>query len=460
MSENDTELRRRIALGLAYRYTIRARAEGEEFIVEGIEVPTRLRGFNGEAGAGRRSGIDASFGVQAVLDRMHLELKVIQQAGLAAYIVFVADCVRYGRSIGAVGVAIGSGPGSLICYLLGISNVDPLRHGLLFERFLNPDRVMVKYLLAMPDVGPICHGLVFEPTWDPARAYPHAIYLDFADDRLDAVIEYVRKTSGSSPVAHLVTDLKSDPPADLPTLGLLGQKALTILRRTCERVRQTNGLEVSLDQLPLDDAKTYDLLKNGDTSGIFELESGGMRAQCRNLYVSSFEHITALVALYRPGLMDRIPDFIKRRHGKVAIEYGHPLLESISKETGGMLIYQEQLMQAAQILAGYTLGGADLLRRAMGKRKAEELAQHRKYFVKGAQERNSIPATKANQLFDWMVELAGYGFNKSHAVAYAMVAYQTAYLKANHPVEFLSAMTQTDGDAELRDDQTPGKLSP
>ena len=125
-----------------------------------------------------------------------------------------------------------------------------------------------------------------------------------------------------------------------------------------------------------------------------------------------------------------------------------------------MLIYQEQLMQAAQILAGYTLGGADLLRRAMGKRKAEELAQHRKYFVKGAQERNSIPATKANQLFDWMVELAGYGFNKSHAVAYAMVAYQTAYLKANHPVEFLSAMTHIDGDAELRDDPTPGRLSP
>ena len=440
MPENDTELQQRIALGLAHRYALRAHAEGAEFIIEGIDVPTRLPGFTGKAGAGRRSEIEVSFDVQAVLDRVHREWKVIQRAGLTSYFVFVAECVRYGRSVGAMGVARGSAPGSLICYLLGISNVDPLCHGLLFERFLNRDNVLVNYLLGMPDAGPICHDFVFERCLASARGVPPVIYLEFADDRLAEVIEHVRRKCGSNPVAHFITDLDSDVSADLPTLGLLGLKALTVLRRTCERVKHTKGIEIPLDQLPFDDAKTYDLLKCGDTSGIFQLETGEMPALCRNLQVSSFSHITALVALYRPGPMDLIPDFIKRRHGKVVIDYRHPLLESISNETYGVLIYQEQVMQAAQILAGYTLGGADLLRRAMGKRKFEEMAQHRELFVNGCMKANSIPATKANEAFDWLVKFAGYGFNKSHAAAYAMVAYQTAYLKANYPVEFLGAM--------------------
>ncbi|NDF01456.1 MAG: DNA polymerase III subunit alpha, partial [Verrucomicrobia bacterium] len=178
--------------------------------------------------------------------------------------------------------------------------------------------------------------------------------------------------------------------------------------------------------------------------GIFQLESGGMRDLCRKFQISSVEHITALVALYRPGPMDLIPDFIKRRHGEVEIVYEHPLLESISKETYGVLIYQEQVMQAAQILAGYSLGSADLLRRAMGKKKPEEMAKYRTSFVKGAKERNSIPESKANQIFDVLEKFAGYGFNKSHAAAYAVVAYQTAYLKGNYPVEFLSAMMTND----------------
>jgi DNA polymerase-3 subunit alpha len=174
------------------------------------------------------------------------------------------------------------------------------------------------------------------------------------------------------------------------------------------------------------------------------LESGGMRDLCRKFKIGSIEHITALVALYRPGPMDLIPDFIKRRHGEVEIIYEHPLLESISKETYGVLIYQEQVMQAAQILAGYTLGGADLLRRAMGKKKPEEMAKQREIFVKGCKEKNDIAAAKANQVFDLLEKFAGYGFNKSHAAAYAIVAYQTAYLKANYPVEFLSAMMTND----------------
>jgi len=416
----EARLRQLCVEGLARRYTLRARAEGREVIIEGVEEPQRLPTFRGKASTGIRParGLvpapEEAAAIRVVIDRLQLELKAIEQAGLADYFLLVADSARYGRSIGASCLAIGSCPGSLVTYLLEISTVDPIRHGLLFERF-----------------------------WNPERINPPVIYLEFADDRLDEVIEHARKKCGGSPVAHIVTDLESDLAADLPTLGLLGLKALTVLRRTCERVRQTKGIEVPLDHLPLDDAKTYDLLQSGDTSGIFQLESGGMPALCRKLQVSCFEHITALVALYRPGPMDLIPDFIKRRHGKVAIVYGHPLLEGISKETYGVLIYQEQVMQAAQILAGYTLGSADLLRRAMAKRKAEELDQHRELFVKGAKERNGISASKANQLFDSLVKFSGYGFNKSHAAAYALVAYQTAYLKANYPVECLSAVKAT-----------------
>jgi DNA polymerase-3 subunit alpha len=209
-------------------------------------------------------------------------------------------------------------------------------------------------------------------------------------------------------------------------------------------VRRTQGIQIDIDHLPLDDAKTYDLLNKAETLGIFQLESGGMRDLCRKFQISSVEHITALIALYRPGPMELIPEFIKRRHGEIEIKYEHPLLEQISKETYGILIYQEQVMQAAQILAGFTLGAADLLRRAMGKKKVEEMAQQREKFVKGCAATNKIPAAKANQIFDLLEKFAGYGFNKSHAAAYAIVAYQTAYLKANFPVEFFCAMMTND----------------
>ena len=240
----------------------------------------------------------------------------------------------------------------------------------------------------------------------------------------------------------IVTQYAMGPVGDLGLLKMdfLGLKTLTVIRNTCEMIKMLRGVEVPIDNLPLGDQKTYDLLNKGNTVGVFQLESGGMRDLCRKFQISSVEHITALVALYRPGPMDLIPDFIKRRHGEVKIEYEHPLLETIAKETYGILIYQEQVMQAAQILAGYTLGGADLLRRAMGKKKVEEMAKQRETFVKGADKTNKIPAAKANSIFDLLEKFAGYGFNKSHAAAYAIVAYQTAYLKANYPVEFLSAM--------------------
>ena len=199
----------------------------------------------------------------------------------------------------------------------------------------------------------------------------------------------------------LVTQYAMNPVGDLGLLKMdfLGLKTLTVIRNTCEMVKRTQGIEIDIDHLPLDDAKTYDLLNKAETLGVFQLESGGMRDLCRKFQISSVEHITALIALYRPGPMELIPEFIKRRHGEVKIEYEHPLLEPISKETYGILIYQEQVMQAAQILAGFTLGAADILRRAMGKKKVEEMAKQREKFVKGCAEKNKIPGREGEPDF-------------------------------------------------------------
>src|SRR5262245_14229178 len=269
------------------------------------------------------------------------------------------------------------------------------------------------------------------------NASVHAAGVVISDQALVNLLPLKQDEDGT-----IVTQYAMNPVGDLGLLKMdfLGLKTLTVIRNVCEMVKKIHGFDIPIDNLPLDDQKTYDVLNKGNTVGVFQLESGGMRDLCRKFQISSVEHITALVALYRPGPMDLIPDFIRRRHGDVKIEYEHPLLEPISRETYGVLIYQEQVMQAAQVLAGYTLGGADLLRRAMGKKKPEEMAKQRETFVKGCERVNKIPAGKANQIFDLLEKFAGYGFNKSHAAAYAIVAYQTAYLKANYPVEFLAAM--------------------
>ena len=512
-------LRKLLAEGLFRRYTIHAKAEGKEFVVEGIDNPERLPTYNVEGTAssvptnsGQRQSAALQDALKVVMDRLKLELAVIEKTGFISYFLIVADFIRYGREHGIACVARGSAAGSLVTYLLEIANVDPIRYGLLFERFLNPERVN-----------------------------PPDIDIDFADDRRADVIEYVREKYGRDAVAQIITfgtmgaksvvrdvgrvmglsygecdrlakmipfdlkmtlekalkqspefkeayeteevtrelidtaliledltrnasvhaagvvigdqplvnllPLKQDDSGTLVTqyamnpvgdLGLLkmdflGLKTLTVIRNTCEMVKRTQGVEIDIDHLPLDDAKTYDLLNKAETLGVFQLESGGMRDLCRKFQISSVEHITALVALYRPGPMELIPEFIKRRHGEVKIEYEHPLLEPIAKETYGILIYQEQVMQAAQVLAGYTLGSADLLRRAMGKKKPEEMAKQRAVFVKGCKQKNQIPERQANEIFDLLEKFAGYGFNKSHAAAYAIVAYQTAYLKANYP---------------------------
>jgi DNA polymerase-3 subunit alpha len=514
-------LRQLLTEGLAARYTIRARAEGDSFKVEGIDDARKLP--NVMQGAPAPGPEETAEGIKAVLDRLDTELKVIEKTGFISYFHIVGDFVRYGRSKGVSCVARGSAAGSIVAYLLEISNVDPIRHGLLFERFLNPERInppdididfaddrrgdVIEYVRekygrdsvaqiitfgtmgaksVVRDVGRVmgleygaCDRLAkmipnelkmtlkkaleqspeFKAAYDTEEQTRELIDTAFVLEDLtrNASVHAAGVVIGDQPLVNLlplkkdedgviVTQYAMNPVGDLGLLKMdfLGLKTLTVIRNTCELVKAGRGIDIPIDNLPLDDAKTYDLLNKANTIGIFQLESGGMRDLCRKFQISSIEHITALVALYRPGPMELIPDFIRRRHGEIRIEYEHPLLEPLTRETYGVLIYQEQVMQAAQVLAGYTLGAADLLRRAMGKKKAEEMARQREIFVKGCAQVNNIPAAKANQIFDLLEKFAGYGFNKSHAAAYAVVAYQTAWLKANYPVEFLSAMMTND----------------
>jgi DNA polymerase III subunit alpha len=506
-------LRKLLAEGLGKRYGIHARAEGTQFIVEKVDDPKRLPAF--------QDSEDAA--VKLILDRLDLELKVIEKTGFLSYFLIVGDFVQYGREHGISCVARGSAAGSLVTYLLEIANVDPIRYGLLFERFLNPERVnppdididfaddrradVIEYVRGKYGRDAVAQIITFGTLGAKSvvRDLARVMGLNYSDgDRLAKMIptdlkmtlekalkqspdlktaydteevtrelidtalileDLTRNSSvhaagvviGDQPLVNflplkqdedgsLVTQYAMNPVGDLGLLKMdfLGLKTLTVIRNACEMAKRTQGVEIDIDHLPLDDKKTYDLLNRAETLGVFQLESGGMRDLCRKFQISSIEHITALVALYRPGPMDLIPDFIKRRHGEVKIEYEHPLLESIARETYGILIYQEQVMQAAQILAGFTLGAADILRRAMGKKKVEEMQKQREKFVKGCAEKNKISAAKANQIFDLLEKFAGYGFNKSHAAAYAIVAYQTAYLKANFPIEFFCAMMTND----------------
>lgn len=522
--ENYTQegyLRKMLADGLHTRYTMHAKAVGDEFVVEHIEDASRLPKF---AVVGRKDvpndihDPEVAAAIKEVIDRLQSELQVIRKTGFVSYFIIVADFVRYGRKMGVSCVARGSAAGSLVTYLLEIANVDPIRYGLLFERFLNPERVnppdididfaddrradVIEYVRqkygrdcvaqiitfgtmgaksVVRDVGRVM-GLSYAECDRLAKMIPNELKMtlkkalemspefkqayeteETTRELIDTafVLEDLTRNSsvhaagvviGPEPLVNLlplkqdedgtiVTQYSMNPVGDLGLLKMdfLGLKTLTVIRNTCEMVKQNRGIEINMDTVPLDDARTYELLNKGNTTCVFQLESGGMRDLCRKFQISSVEHITALVALYRPGPMDLIPDFIKRRHGEVKIEYPHPLLEPISRETYGVLIYQEQVMQAAQVLAGYTLGGADLLRRAMGKKKVEEMAKQRKTFVEGAARVNNIPAAKANEIFDLLEKFAGYGFNKSHAAAYAIVSYHTAYLKAHYPVEFFAA---------------------
>jgi DNA polymerase-3 subunit alpha len=454
-------------------------------------------------------------------DRLKFELDVIIKMGFAGYFLIVSDFIKWSKQNGiAVGPGRGSGAGSVVAWVLLITDLDPLRFGLLFERFLNPERVSMpdfdidfcqerrdevisyvqtKYgsdrvaqiitfgklqaraalrdvgrVLAMPygyvdkicklvpnnPANPVTLGQAIdgEPQLqqmrdnDPVVAQMMDIALKLEGLYRNASTHAAGVVIGDRPLVELVP-LYRDPDSSLPAtqfnmktvelaglvkFDFLGLKTLDVLQQAVELLHD-RGVEIDLGRLPLDDAKVFTMLTKGDTTGVFQLESSGMRDVLRKLKPNRFEDIIALVALYRPGPMDNIPQYIKCKNGEEKINYLHLALQPILEDTFGILIYQEQVMQAAQILAGYSLGAADLLRRAMGKKKASEMAAQRANFIKGAGEKHKVPPDQAGLIFDQIDKFAGYGFNKSHAAAYALVAYQTAYLKANYPVEFFAA---------------------
>jgi DNA polymerase-3 subunit alpha len=458
-------------------------------------------------------------------DQLDYELGVIDQMGFPGYFLIVADFIQWAKQQGIpVGPGRGSGAGSVVAWALTITDLDPLRWGLLFERFLNPERVsmpdfdidfckdgrddVIRYVqgqygrdrvaqiitfgklearavlrdvgrvLAMPysQVDRICKLVPNNPaspvSLSQARDGEPMLQVMLQDDpTVQQLFDYALKLEGlyrhasthaagvvigDRPLNQLVP-LYRDPRSDMPVtqfnmkfvekaglvkFDFLGLKTLTVLAHA-EKLLAQRGIEIDLTQLPLDDAKTYEMLCKGDTTGVFQLESSGMRDVIKKLRPDRFEDIIALVSLYRPGPMDNIPSYIRRKHGEEKPDYMHPRIEGILKETYGIMIYQEQVMQIAQELSGYTLGGADVLRRAMGKKIKEEMEAQRKAFIDGAIERG-VDKGIAGHVFEQVNKFAGYGFNKSHAAAYALVAYQTAYLKANHPVEFMAASMTLD----------------
>lgn len=462
--------------------------------------------------------------IKKAKERLEYELSVIKQTGFASYFLIVADFVNWAKNNGiVVGPGRGSASGSLVSYLLNITDIDPLKYNLLFERFLNPERAA-----GLPDID-----------------------LDFADARRDEVIDYVAKKYGRNNVSQIITFgtmaarqvirdvgralgynytycdriakmiplfatleqtinqvsefkqiyhtdpkakkmidigkklegvarhasthacgvvISNTPLSDLiplqhasqndqtvitqydmygiESLGLLkmdflGLKNLTIIEDTLKLIKKFHNVEIDISRLPLDDEKTYQLLQEGKTTGLFQLESEGFKRYLKELKPNEFEDIIAMVALYRPGPIEFIPEYIARKHGKKKIKYLHPKLEPILKDTYGICIYQEQLMQIAQQLAGFTLGEADVLRKAVGKKIKSLLEEQKEKLINGMV-KNGIPQKTAIEIWNWVLPFARYGFNKSHSAAYAMIAYETAYLKTHYPLEFMAALMNSE----------------
>jgi len=458
--------------------------------------------------------------------RLEYELDVITGMGFAGYFLIVADFIKWAKANDIpVGPGRGSGAGSVAAWALTITDLDPIGLNLLFERFLNPERVSMpdfdidfcethrdkvityvqgKYgrdkvaqiitfgrlkaravlkdtgrVLQMPygQIDRLAKLIPNHPTdpWTlerslngvselaaeyrddadirrlfdlamkleglPRHASTHAAGVVIGDRPLDELVPLYRDPRSDMPVTQF--DMKYVEAAGLVKFDFLGLKTLSVLKEG-RRLLAEQGVEVDFDALPWDDQAVYELIQRGDAVGVFQLESEGMRRTLAAIRPSSFGDIIALVALYRPGPMDNIGMFGDRKNGRAAIEYPHPLLEGILAETYGIFVYQEQVMQAAQVLAGYSLGEADLLRRAMGKKIKSEMDAQRARFVDGCATHNQISAAKANELFDTIDKFAGYGFNKSHAAAYALIAYQTAWLKAHHRAEFYAASMSFD----------------
>ena len=456
-------------------------------------------------------------------ERLEFETRTIVAMDFAGYFLIVADFINWAKTNGVpVGPGRGSGAGSLVAYSLGITDLDPLRYDLLFERFLNPERKsmpdfdidfcqdgrdrVIEYVRSkygaecvsqiatfgtmaakavVRDVGRVL-GMGYGEVDRIAKLIPFELGITLekamlAEPQLKQLVEEQEEVGELMRLARALEGLTRNvgmhaggvliAPGkltdftplycaegssavisqymkdDVEKVGLvkfdfLGLTTLTILDRAVRYVHALGEADFRLEAIPLDDPATYQLLSRGHTTAVFQLESRGMKDLIKRLKPDRFEDIIALVALYRPGPMDLIPDFIERKHGRAKVEYLDPRLAPILGPTYGIMVYQEQVMQIAQVLGGYTLGSADLLRRAMGKKKPEEMAQQRAIFIEGAG-RGGLAEGKANAIFDLMEKFAGYGFNKSHAAAYALVAYQTAYLKAHHRAAFMAANLST-----------------
>ncbi|MGF1621312.1 MAG: DNA polymerase III subunit alpha [Rhodomicrobiaceae bacterium] len=488
-----------------------------------------LAAETGELNRQAREGLDERLRVVGVAEgrteseyreRLEFELGIIASMKFPGYFLIVSDFIKWAKSKGIpVGPGRGSGAGSVVAWSLSITDLDPLRFGLLFERFLNPERVsmpdfdvdfcqdrrdeVIRYVqekygadrvaqiitfgklqaravlrdvgrvLQMPygQVDRLCklvpnnpanpvtlaEALEEEPKLqeeadkDPVvaqllemaqkleglyrHASTHAAGVVIGDRELTELVPLYRDPRSTLPVTQF--NMKWVEPAGLVKFDFLGLKTLTVIQRAVSLLKQ-RGVELDLQTLTLEDKKTYELLAKGDTVGVFQLESTGMRESLRKLKPDRFEDIIAMVSLYRPGPMDNIPSYINRKYGLEKPDYLHPLIEDVLKETYGVIIYQEQVMQIAQRLASYSLGEADLLRRAMGKKIKAEMDKQKVRFMEGALG-NGVDKGRADYIFELVAKFAGYGFNKSHAAAYALLAYQTAYLKANYPVEFLAA---------------------
>jgi len=454
-------------------------------------------------------------------ERFYYEVGIIEKTNYINYFLVVQDFIQYARREGIpVGPGRGSGAGSLLSYSLAITTVDPLKYNLIFERFLNPDRVsppdfdidfcptrradVIRYVrdkygedcvaqiitfgtlgakTLMRDLGrvleiplPYCDRLAKMIPETPGTTLEKALaespdFKQATRSEPDAkrIMKYARVLEGlprhtgmhaagvvigEKPLIEIiplmreqkekliVVQFEKGPTEDIGLLKMdfLGLKNLTIIYEACALVKRNHGIDLDPEKLPLDDTKTFELLARGDTVGIFQLESGGMRDTLRQVAPDCIEDIIAILALYRPGPMQFIPTFIKRKHRQEEVVYDHPLLEPILKETNGIIVYQEQIQQAAQKLAGFSLGQGDILRRAMGKKKPEVMAEQRGKFVEGCKTTNQIDAKLAGIIFDNIEKFAQYGFNKSHSTAYGFVTYQTAWLKAHYPDEFMASL--------------------
>jgi DNA polymerase-3 subunit alpha len=470
-------------------------------------------------------GLRERYGERAASDpelirRLDYELGVLEKTGFVSYLLIVWDFIHFAKAKGIpVGPGRGSAAGSIVAYVLGITDIDPLQYGLLFERFLNPERVSppdididfcearrgevleyvrqkygerrvaqiitfgkLKAKSVVRDVGRVM-GWSYRDADRIAKMIPNElnITLDAAveknpelkravatEPQTRQLFEYAKILEGLSrnagvhaagvviadrdlsdyiPLCHDVkgNDVISQyPMGPLNDLGLLkmdflGLKTLTVIEDTLTLIRKREA-NFSLKNIPLDDSAAFGFYNRGETIGLFQMESGGMTSLSKQFDVKKLDDIIALIALYRPGPMELIPEYVKAKKGITPIKYLHPLLEDICADTYGVMIYQEQVMAAASKLAGYSLAQADLLRRAMGKKDKEKMAKERKNFIEGCARTNKIPEKKANAIFDLLEKFAGYGFNKSHSAAYGVISYQTAYLKAHYPVEFMAGL--------------------